>query len=89
MKSHNWERALLPSAATLQDTIECLNVSSLQIAMFVTDENMRSTRACESIVDSPGGHLNPLVVVSEVHAGCSHLLHATGQALLRRQEGEV
>ncbi len=56
---------------------------------FVTDENMRSTRACESIVDSPGGHLNPLVVVSEVHAGCSHLLHATGQALLRRQEGEV
>lgn len=40
MKSHNWERALLPSAATLQDTIECLNVSSLQIAMFVTDENI-------------------------------------------------
>ena len=56
---------------------------------FVTDENMRATQACESIVDSPGGHLNPLVVVSEVHAGCSHLLHATGQALLRRQEGAV
>ena len=56
---------------------------------FVTDENMRATQACESIVDSPGGRLNPLVVVSEVHAGCSHLLHATGQALLRRQEGAV
>ena len=56
---------------------------------FVTDENMRATQACESIVDSPGRYLNPLVVVSEVHAGCSHLLHATGQALLRRQEGAV
>ena len=56
---------------------------------FVSDENLRATQACESIVDRPGNHLNPLVVVSEPHGGCSHLLHATAQALLRRQEGPV
>ncbi|HJM55651.1 MAG TPA: DnaA/Hda family protein [Poseidonia sp.] len=56
---------------------------------FVSDENLRATQACESVVDDPANHLNPLVIVSESHAGCSHLLHATAQALLRRQEGPV
>ncbi len=56
---------------------------------FVSDENLPATQACESIVDRPGNNLNPLVVVSEPHGGCSHLLHATAQALLRRQEGSV
>lgn len=56
---------------------------------FVCDENIRATQACEAIIDAPSSSLNPYVIVGQPHAGCSHLLHATGQALLRRQEGHV
>ncbi len=56
---------------------------------FVAEENFQATQYCEQVVDRPAHHLNPLLVVADPQAGCSHLLHATGQALLRRQEGHV
>ena len=56
---------------------------------FVTDENMEATRFCEHVIDHPGGAFNPLFIRSAPQAGCSHLIHATGQALLRREEGHV
>ena len=56
---------------------------------FVAEENFEATRCCEHVVDRPGGGLNPLLLQAEAQAGCSHLLHATGQALLRREEGHV
>ena len=56
---------------------------------FVAAENFDATRCCEHVVDHPAEGLNPLLLVSEPQAGCSHLLHATGQALLRREEGHV
>lgn len=56
---------------------------------FVGEENFAATQACEGVIDRPGGPLNPLVIQAEPQAGCSHLLHATGQALLRRQNGRV
>ncbi|MDB3979057.1 nucleotidyltransferase family protein [Pseudomonadales bacterium] len=41
MKKHNWESALLSiGAVTVQDTIKCLNDSSLQIALLVTDKKV-------------------------------------------------
>ena len=56
---------------------------------FITDENFRATQAAEAVVDSPGGTLNPLMFVGPSETGRSHLLHATAQAVLRRQEGNV
>ena len=56
---------------------------------FVSDENAQATRFCERVIDRPGSSLNPLFIHSAPQAGCSHLIHATGQALLRREEGHV
>tara|TARA_B100001093_G_scaffold224852_1_gene215439 strand:- start:17866 stop:19908 length:2043 start_codon:yes stop_codon:yes gene_type:complete len=56
---------------------------------FITDENFRATQAAEAVVDSPGLTLNPLLIVGPSQTGRSHLLHATAQAVLRRQEGPV
>ena len=56
---------------------------------FAAEENLRATRYCEQVIDRPAHFLNPLLVVAEPQSGCSHLLHATGQAMLRRQEGHV
>ena len=56
---------------------------------FTTEENIRATQAAEAIVDSPGGHLNPMLFIGASETGRSHLLHAISQAILRRQEGGV
>ena len=56
---------------------------------FVAAENMEATRFCEHVIDRPADAFNPLFIRSDPHAGCSHLIHATGQALLRREEGHV
>ena len=56
---------------------------------FTAEENVDATHYCEQVIDHPAGHLNPLMVVAAPQAGCSHLLHATGQAMLRRQEGHI
>ena len=56
---------------------------------FVAEENFQATQYCEQVVDRPAHHLNPVLLVAEPQSGCSHLLHATGQAMLRRQEGHV
>ena len=56
---------------------------------FTTNENYRATQAAEAIIDSPGNSLNPLLFIGPAETGRSHLLHATAQAVLRRQEGNV
>ena len=56
---------------------------------FVCSENSHASRACESIVDSPGTSLNPLLVIGESGTGRSHLIHATAQGVARRMEGLV
>jgi len=56
---------------------------------FVGEENFAATQTCEGVIDRPGGSLNPLMVQATPQSGCSHLLHATAQALLRRQSGAV
>ncbi len=56
---------------------------------FVAEENFEATRLCEAVVDEPGVRFNPLLITGESAAGTSLLLHATGQALLRRNEGHV
>ncbi len=56
---------------------------------FVAEENLQATQYCEQVIDRPSHHFNPLLIVAQAQAGCSHLLHATGQAMLRRQEGHV
>tara|TARA_Y100000991_G_scaffold35212_1_gene23601 strand:+ start:11029 stop:13056 length:2028 start_codon:yes stop_codon:yes gene_type:complete len=56
---------------------------------FVAEENLEATQFCEHIIDLPGRGLNPLFLLAEPQSGCSHLLHATGQALIRRGEGHV
>ena len=68
-----------------------MNWSSLKTfkQWFVAEENFEATRFCEHVIDLPAQSLNPLFLHSEPQSGCSHLLHATGQALLRRGEGHV
>ena len=56
---------------------------------FVGEENFKATQLCERAIDLPARALNPVYIQASEGAGCSHLLHATGQALLRRQEGHV
>ena len=56
---------------------------------FVCSENSHASRACESIVDSPGTSLNPLLIIGESGTGRSHLIHATAQGIARRMEGLV
>jgi len=56
---------------------------------FVCPENTNASRACESIVDSPGTLLNPLLIIGESGTGRSHLIHATSQGVVRRMEGLV
>jgi len=56
---------------------------------FVCSENSHASRACESIVDSPGTSLNPLIIIGESGTGRSHLIHATAQGVARRMEGLV
>ena len=56
---------------------------------FVGDENFEATQLCEAAIDEPAVRFNPIFIESEPQAGCSLLLHATGQAWLRRSEGHV
>ena len=56
---------------------------------FTVPENLRATQAAEAVVDAPGGALNPLLILGDEETGRTHLLHATAQAVLRRQEGNV
>lgn len=56
---------------------------------FVGEENFEATRLCEAVVDQPGSRFNPLYLHAAPQSGCSLLLHATGQAWLRRSEGHV
>ena len=56
---------------------------------FVAEENFEATQYAETLIDHPGQRFNPLVVVGDASTGVSHLLRATGQALLRRAEGHV
>ena len=56
---------------------------------FVAEENFDATRLCEAVVDAPGQRFNPLFLQGDAASGISLLLHATGQAMLRRNEGHV
>jgi len=56
---------------------------------YPVSENKRVTQLSEQVVNAPQSSLNPLVIVGGSQAGKSHLLHAIGQALLLRSEGDV
>ncbi|HIF46171.1 MAG TPA: hypothetical protein EYQ73_05180 [Candidatus Poseidoniales archaeon] len=55
----------------------------------VVAENKRASIASEKVVHSPGTSINPLLIKSTPGNGKSHLLHATAQAMLRRNDGNV
>ena len=55
----------------------------------VTPENSHATKVCESIVDNLGERHNPHILLGEREVGKSHLLHATGQSVLRYFDGDV
>jgi len=56
---------------------------------FVAEENFEATQLLEAAIDQPSVRFNPLFVEATPQSGCSLLLHATGQAWLRRSEGHV
>ncbi|MEK9730838.1 MAG: DnaA/Hda family protein [Candidatus Poseidoniales archaeon] len=56
---------------------------------FVCKENIEATRLIETVIDSPSRVMNPLSIVGGEQSGTTFLMRASGQALLRRQEGHV
>ena len=55
----------------------------------VYGENKGPTQACEAIIDQLGSQMNPLLIIGLHGTGKSHLLHATGQSVLRYYDKEV
>lgn len=56
---------------------------------FVCKENIEATRLAETVIDSPSNVINPLSIVGGEQSGTTFLMRASGQALLRRQEGHI
>jgi chromosomal replication initiation ATPase DnaA len=69
----------------------CLQISSHNTwkDWHVVAENARASIACERVIEAPGSNLNPLLITSETGGGGSHLLNATAQGMLRREDGNV
>ena len=55
----------------------------------VYGENKRPTEVCEAIIDQLGNQMNPFLMIGPHGTGKSHLLHATGQSVLRYYDKEV
>ncbi len=55
----------------------------------VLEENQRASGACEKVIEKPGKIVNPLLILGKEGTGKSHILHATSQAMIRRQDGNV
>jgi len=55
----------------------------------VIQENSRASTACEKVVEKPGLTMNPLLILGESGCGKSHILSASAQAMIRRQDGNV
>ena len=55
----------------------------------VVEENTRASNACEKVIDKPGLSMNPLLILGGNGSGKSHILSASVQAMIRRQDGNV
>ena len=55
----------------------------------VVEENSRATLACEKVIQRPGISMNPLLILGDNGCGKSHLLSASVQGMIRRQDGNV
>ena len=55
----------------------------------VIEENARASMACEKVVERPGITMNPLLILGDSGCGKSHILSASAQAMIRRQDGNV
>jgi chromosomal replication initiation ATPase DnaA len=55
----------------------------------VVEENSRASMACEKVVNKPATTINPLLILGESGCGKSHILSASIQAMIRRQDGNV
>ena len=55
----------------------------------VVEENSRASLACEKVIEKPGITMNPLLILGHTGCGKSHILSASVQAMIRRQDGNV
>ena len=55
----------------------------------VVEENARASMACEKVIEKPGITMNPLLILGDTGCGKSHILSASVQAMIRRQDGNV
>ena len=55
----------------------------------VVDENSRASLACEKVIEKPNITINPLLILGGNGCGKSHILSASVQAMIRRQDGNV
>lgn len=64
--------------------------AAFDLAQFVESESTRmAVRAAAAIVEDPGNHYNPFVVVGAAGQGKTHLVHGIGRALQERIGGWV
>ena len=55
----------------------------------VVEENSRASSACEKVIEKPAITMNPLLILGGNGCGKSHILSASVQAMIRRQDGNV
>ncbi|MCH2435714.1 MAG: DnaA/Hda family protein [Candidatus Poseidoniaceae archaeon] len=55
----------------------------------VVEAHSRASMACEKVIEKPGITMNPLLILGDTGCGKSHILSASVQAMIRRQDGNV
>ena len=77
------------SFRTLWPPVQKLSDHNTWKSWHVVEENSRASMACEKVIEKPGITMNPLLILGESGCGKSHILSASVQAMIRRQDGNV
>ena len=69
--------------------VQYLSEHNTRKSWHVVEENSRASSACEKVISKPGTSMNPLLILGESGCGKSHIISASVQAMIRRQDGNV
>ena len=69
--------------------VQKLSDHNTWISWHVVEENSRASLACEKVIEKHGITMNPFLILGDTGCGKSHILSASVQAMIRRQDGNV